>query len=298
MVVCLIIGVFLLSCESDKEEDIKVALNYKQPRQADYPEANHRYYNQRPVLVQKHHIDLTDFIQKHLYDETDLDENMSGTVMAPVDVQLEVQYKNYTFEHPQIHYESGTSPPFTVSHSSPRTTTVTVPVSVNPNHPSQVVEEEIVDNETVETTTTHVFSWSDNFTYNVASTQTQRQTYIDFWDNASHYIWDNISIGNPDNMTTCDNKTILGDIAENMDNVTYEFRGRYCNGLYWTIGRCGFGNEISAFPASVKDCQCRTDGYVVRPLISNRNWGGVGKSCNAPSQTLQVILKRTDGNSL
>ena len=135
---------------------------------------------------------------------------MSGTVMAPVDVQLEVQYKNYTFEHPQIHYESGTSPPFTVSHSSPRTTTVTVPVSVNPNHPSQVVEEEIVDNETVVTITTHTFSWSDNFTYNVASTQTQRQTYIDFWDNASHYIWDNISIGNPDNMTTCDNKTILG----------------------------------------------------------------------------------------
>ena len=85
-------------------------------------------------------------------------------------------------------------PPFTVSHSSPRTTTVTVPVSVNPNHPSQVVEEEIVDNETVETTITHTFSWSDNFTYNVASTQTQRQTYIDFWDNASHYIWDKIII--------------------------------------------------------------------------------------------------------
>ena len=223
---------------------------------------------------------------------------MSGTVMAPVDVQLEVQYKNYTFEHPQIHYESGTSPPFTVSHSSPRTTTVTVPVSVNPNHPSQVVEEEIVDNETVETTTTHIFSWTDNFTYNVASTQTQRQTYIDFWDNASNYSWDNISIGNTDNMTWCDNTTMINEIILNFDNVTYEFRGRYCNGLYWTIGRCGFGNEISAFPASVKDCQCRTDGYVVRPLISNRNWGGVGKSCNAPSQTLQVILKRTDGNSL
>ena len=75
MVVYLTIGVFLLACESNKEEDIKVALNYKQPRQTEYPEANYRYFNQRPVLVQKHHIDLTDFIQKHLYDETDLDEN-------------------------------------------------------------------------------------------------------------------------------------------------------------------------------------------------------------------------------
>jgi len=298
MVVYLTIGVFLLACESDKEEDIKVALNYKQPRQTEYPEANYRYFNQRPVLVQKHHIDLTDFIQKHLYDETDLDENMSGTVMAPVDVQLEVQYKNFTFEHPQIHYESGTSPPFVVSHSSPRTTTVTVPVSVNPNHPSQVVEEEIVDNTTVETTTTHIFLWSDNFTYNTTPTQTQRQTYIDFWDNASNYSWDNISIGNTDNMTWCDNTTMINEITLNFDNVTYEFRGRYCNGLYWTVGRCGWGNEISAFPASVRDCQCRTDGYVVRPLISNKNWGGVGKSCGAPSQTLQVILKRSDGNSL
>ena len=219
MVVCLIIGVFLIqNCERTVEEDLKVTLSYSHPTQKEYPEANYRYYSQRPVLVHKHYIDVKDFIQKHLYDSTILDDDLTGTVEVPVDIRLEVEYKNYTFEHPQLHYESGTSQPFTVSHSSPRTTTVNIPVSINPDHPSQVVEEEIVDNETVETTITHTFSWSDNFTYNVASTQTQRQTYIDFWDNASHYIWDNISIGNPDNMTTCDNKTILGDIAENMDD--------------------------------------------------------------------------------
>ena len=282
---------FLFACEGQKEEELKVSLNY-QHQETD------RNFRQNSILISEHKIDVKDYLLKNSYDSTILDDSLTGTVKVPVDINLEVEYKNYTFEHPQLHYESGTSQPFSVSHSSPRTTTVNIPVSINPDHPSQVVEEEIVDNETVVTVTTHTFSWSDNFTYNVASTQTQRQTYIDFWDNASHYIWDNISIGNPDNMTTCDNKTILGDIAENMDNTTYEFRGRYCNGLYWTIGRCGFGNEISAFPASVKDCQCRTDGYVIRPLISNRNWGGVGKSCNAPSQTLQVILKRSDGNSL
>ena len=293
MVVCLIIGVFLLSCESNKEEDLKIELNYK------HQQSQPRYRTgARPVLVQKHHINVRDALEKYIYDSTILNNALEGTVLIPVNVDLEVEYKNYTFEHPQLHYESGISSPFSVSHNSPSTATITVYVDINSNHPSQMVEEEIVDNETVVTVTTHTFSWSDNFTYNVASTQTQRQTYIDFWDNASHYIWDNISIGNPDNMTTCDNKTILGDIAENMDNITYEFRGRYCNGLYWTMGRCGFGNEISAFSVSTRDCQCRTDGYVIRPLISNKNWGGVGKSCGAPSQTLQVILKRSDGNSL
>ena len=34
------------------------------------------------------------------------------------------------------------------------------------------------------------------------------------------------------------------------------------------------------------------NSYTVRPLIGNANWGGVGKSCSASNQTLQVILKR------
>ena len=218
---------------------------------------------------------------------------MTGTVLVPIDVNLEVEYKNYTFDHPKIHYESGISDPFSVSFNSPPTRTVTISVDINPDYPIQ--ETETVDNETIETIiTTHTLLWSDNFTYNTTPTQTQRQTYIDFWDNASNYSWDNISIGNPDNMTWCDNTTMINEITLNFDNVTYEFQGRYCNGLYWTVGRCGWGNEISAFPVSTKDCQCRQKGYVVRPLISNKNWGGVGKSCGAPSQTLQVILNRNE----
>ena len=51
---------------------------------------------------------------------------------------------------------------------APPTTTVTIPVSVNTNHPSQVVEEEVVDNETIDNETilveTQIISWSDNFT--------------------------------------------------------------------------------------------------------------------------------------
>ena len=294
MVVCLIIGVFLLSCEKLKDEDLKITLNYDHKRQSEYPEANFRQYYQRPVLPQRHHINIKDFIQKNIYDETELNDDLTGTVQVPVNIKLEVEYKNYTFEDPQIHYESGTSDPFSVSHSSPATTTVTVPVSVNPDHPSQVVEEETVDNVTIETVTSHTLLWSDNFTYRVKPTQTQEQSYIQFWDNASNYVWDNISIGNPDNMTTCDNSSLISEIALNIQNSTYEFQGKFCNGMYWTMGKCGVGNEISAFPLSVRDCQCRQDGYVIRPLIGNANWGGVGKSCSADSQTLKIILEKDE----
>ena len=301
MVVCLIIGVFLLSCEKLKDEDLKITLNYDHKRQSEYPEANFRQYYQRPVQPQRHHINIKDFIQKNIYDETELNDDLTGTVQVPVNIKLEVEYKNFPYEDTQIHYDSGTSDPFSVSHSSPATTTVTVPVSVNPDHPSQVVEEETVDNVTIETITTHTLLWSDNFTYRVKPTQTQEQSYIQFWDNASNYVGDNISIGNPDNMTTCDNSSLISEIALNIQNSTYEFQGRLCNGWYWTLGKCGWGNELSAFDRSRRDCAClkSTDiGYTIRPLIGNTNWGGVGASCNAQSQTLQVVLKRSDGNSL
>ena len=278
----------LVACEGQKEEDLKVTLNYE------HQQSQPRYRTgARPVLTASHHINVRDVLEKYIYDSTVLNNQMTGTVLVPIDVNLEVEYKNYTFDYPKIHYESGISDPFNVSFNSPPTRTVTISVDINPDYPVQ--ETETVDNETIETiVTTHTLLWSDNFTYNTTPTQTQRQTYIDFWDNASNYSWDNISIGNPDNMTWCDNTTMINEITLNFDNVTYEFQGRYCNGLYWTVGRCGWGNEISAFPVSTKDCQCRQAGYVVRPLISNKNWGGVGKSCGAPSQTLQIILNRNE----
>ena len=288
----LIVLISLISCESDKQEDFKISLNYEHPRQQEYPEANFR--STKPVLPYKHHINVKDFIQKNLYDETTLDSDLKGTVEVPVDVELEVEYKNYSIEAPEVWYESGLSDPFIVGFHSPATRTVTIPVSVNPNHPSQVVEEETIDNETI-TTETYILSWSDNFTYRQTASIIQENTYKQFWDNASNYTWDNISIGNPDDMVTCDNSTLVNTAIQNFDNTSYEFKGIYCNGMYWTMGKCGWGNEISAHSRSVKDCACQksTDNsYTIRPLIGNRNWGGVGKSCDAPNQTLKVILQR------
>ena len=283
----LIVATSLISCESQKEEDVKVSLTYSH-------EQSRQKSIRSPIVISKHTIDVADYDYKNIYDSTELDQSMTGTVMVPVDVNLEVQYKNYTLEEPKIHYESGFSDPFVVTHSSPPTTTVTIPVSVNTDHPSQVVEEEVVDNETI-LIETQILSWSDNFTRGQVPNLIQEQTYKDFWDNASSQTWDNISIGNPDNMTTCTNSTFINDFLRNKDNASFEVYGLYCDGMYWTIGKCGWGLELSAFDRQRRDCAClkSTDiGYTIRPLIGNKNWGGVGKSCDANSQTLQVILQK------
>lgn len=279
-----------IGCLGSEEEDLQVKLEYNHKEDV-------RQYRggRRPVLVAKHEIDVRSFQEKYIYDKTVLDENLTGTVMVPVEVDLEVQYKNYSFEEPELYYESGVSEPFKVLFNSAPTRTVTIPVTVNPDYP---VEEDTTDNETeiVETVEeTYILSWSDNFTRNTRPTQTQENTYKAFWDNASNYQWDNITIGNSDNTTTCDNSTIVNSIVDNFDNMSYTFKGLYCNGMYWTFGKYGWGNEISAFDRSRNDCAClkTTDvGFTIRPLIGNTNWGGVGKSCGSDSQTLKVILGR------
>ena len=169
---------FLIACEGQKEEDVKVTLNYE------HQQSQPRYRTgARPVLTASHHINVRDVLEKYIYDSTVLNDSMTGTVLVPIDVNLEVEYKNYTFDHPKIHYESGVSDPFTVSFNSPPNRTVTISVDINPDYP--VEEVETVDNETIETTVITILSWSDNFTRNVKPTQTQEQTYKDFWDNAS-----------------------------------------------------------------------------------------------------------------
>ena len=85
----LIVLISLISCEGQKEEDFRISLNYEHPKQQEYPEANFR--STKPVLPYKHHINVKDFIQKNLYDETTLDSDLKGTVEVPVDVELEVE---------------------------------------------------------------------------------------------------------------------------------------------------------------------------------------------------------------
>ena len=79
-----------IGCLGSEEEDLQVKLEYN------HKEDVKQYRGgRRPVLVAKHEIDVRSFQEKYIYDKTILDENLTGTVMVPVEVDLEVQYKNY-----------------------------------------------------------------------------------------------------------------------------------------------------------------------------------------------------------
>ena len=66
-----------------------------------------------------------------------------------------------------------------------------------------------------------------------------------------------------------------------------------CNGNYWYVGKCGNGAGISVTPTTSTSCSCKASNvWSVRTNIGNNNWGGVGKECSAPSQTLKIILEK------
>ena len=58
----------------------------------------------------------------------------------------------------------------------------------------------------------------------------------------------------------------------------------------WSVGDCGAGVTLHA-GSTTAICGC-DDGATVRPLNTNPNWGGIGITCDAPTQTLGVILTR------
>ena len=61
-----------------------------------------------------------------------------------------------------------------------------------------------------------------------------------------------------------------------------------CNSSSWATGFCGAGLELTV-ANSQNVCSCVT-GYTVRPDIQNSNWGGIGATCGAPSQNLNVSV--------
>ena len=63
-----------------------------------------------------------------------------------------------------------------------------------------------------------------------------------------------------------------------------------CGGRFWNVGGAGGGAALSAGPTKAVD-DCNEDA-AVRPLVTHENWGGIGLTCDAPTQTLEVILTR------
>ena len=283
--------VLLFGCDTNEKQQ-SISLDYSHPTR----------YSSREVAV-RHNIKVEPNIA-----DTDLDSNMTARITVPIDVQMTVDYKNYTTTYPNIYYEYGSSDPFTVTAHSPDSITISISTAINSNYPIQ--ETETIDNETTECTEnctvdnetivyTDNATWSDNFTQGVTSTQTQRANWRDFWDNLSvSDNWSYISVGHIDNVTHfCDNGSVVSRIITQIqtDNITNW--NTSCNEQNWITGGCGAGLsiELSVKQLGTGDCACnRTNDNTttIRPAITNRNWGGVGVTCGASSQSLEVILKK------
>ena len=283
--------VLLFGCDTNEKQQ-SISLDYSHPTRS----------SSREVAV-RHNIKVEPNIA-----DTDLDSNMTARITVPIDVQMTVDYKNYTTTYPNIYYEYGSSDPFTVTAYSPNSITISISTAINSNYP--IEETETIDNETTECTEnctvdnetiTYIdnVTWSDNFTQGVTTTQIQRANWRDFWDNLSvSDNWSYISVGHIDNVTHfCDNSSVVSRIITQIqtDNITNW--NTSCNEQNWITGGCGAGLsiELSVKQSGTGDCGCnRTNDNTttIRPGITNRNWGGVGVTCGASSQSLEVILKR------
>lgn len=283
--------VLLFGCDTNEKQQ-SISLDYSHATR----------YSSREVAV-RHNIKVEPNIA-----DTDLDSNMTARITVPIDVQMTVDYKNYTTTYPNIYYEYGSSDPFTVTAHSPDSVTISISTAINSNYPIQ--ETETIDNETTECTEnctvdneTIVYSdnatWNDNFTRGIVTTQTQKANWRDFWDNLSvSDNWSYISVGHIDNVTHfCDNSSVVSRIITQIqtDNITNW--NTSCNEQNWITGGCGAGLsiELSVKQLGTGDCACnRTNDNTttIRPAITNRNWGGVGVTCGASSQSLEVILKK------
>ena len=283
--------VLLFGCDTNEKQQ-SISLDYSHPTR----------YSSREVAV-RHNIKVEPNIA-----DTDLDSNMTARITVPIDVQMTVDYKNYTTTYPNIYYEYGSSDPFTVTAHSPDSITISISTAINSNYP--IEETETIDNETTECTEnctvdnetivyTDNATWNDNFTRGAVTTQTQKTNWRDFWDNLSvSDNWSYISVGHIDNVTHfCDNSSVVSRIITQIqtDNITNW--NTSCNDQNWITGGCGAGLsiELSVKQSGTGDCACnRTNDNTttIRPAITNRNWGGVGVTCGASSQSLEVILKR------
>ena len=283
--------VLLFGCDTNEKQQ-SISLDYSHPTR----------YSSREVAV-RHNIKVEPNIA-----DTDLDSNMTARITVPIDVQMTVDYKNYTTTYPNIYYEYGSSDPFTVTAHSPNSITISISTAINSNYP--IEETETIDNETTECTEnctvdnetityTDNVTWSDNFTRGVTATQTQRANWRDFWDNLSvSDNWSYISVGHIDNVTHfCDNSSVVSRIITQIqtDNITNW--NTSCNDQNWITGGCGAGLsiELSVKQSGTGDCACNRNNdntTTIRPAITNRNWGGVGVTCGASSQSLEVILKK------
>ena len=98
------------------------------------------------------------------------------------------------------------------------------------------------------------------------------------------------------NTFTCSDSSTATSIATALStcmNSGCQSQAFICNGNTWRVGGCG-GGEINV-SSSYGICNCApssasTSHLSIRPCINNLNWGGLGDSCGASTQTLSISV--------
>ena len=150
LILLLLVGCVDLPDEGTlKRHETSVTITYNHPSTHDIELT--RYNKSTRTLIEntwpvRHNIKVEPDIA-----DIDLDEDLRAEVEVPVDKPMVVHYTNWTYEEPDIHFQSGKSDEFIVTWDDDYIVKVWVDVDINPDYPFPEEEDETVDNETEET---------------------------------------------------------------------------------------------------------------------------------------------------
>ena len=136
------------------------------------------------------------------------------------------------------------------------------------------------------------YQWCYNFSQGVLpSSSPACFDYNNFLDAVPSIVY-RLSVGNLNNtkIYTCEDDTLAQSIMTNYKNNMISTTN--CNGYLWSTGPCGSSRTISVHPISTSSpvCFCRdTEAenlFTLRTCTNSNQWGGIGKNCDANSQSL------------
>jgi hypothetical protein len=144
--------------------------------------------------------------------------------------------------------------------------------------------------------------WTDTFINGVAPTATQLANWNNFRAQLvpSSCYSKMIIKGTYDTAgQVCTDPTIIAAYANALNTLT-SYTSPMTNGNVWSLCASRYSGEVWLNPPS----QCSgsncpgPNGYIIRPGISNLNWGGVNtNTCNAPSQRQYFIFETTTASN-
>ena len=139
---------------------------------------------------------------------------------------------------------------------------------------------------------TGIIMFTDTFYYGQTASS-QCNAWNTFRSQLTPRCYTKITIKGTNDMTgqSCSDLTIASNYANALNTLT-DYMSPSCNGNVWEL--CfRYSGEVWLNPPSLcSGANCPNPGYILRPCISNQNWGGVNTpTCNAPSQRMTIIFE-------